>query len=314
MQPPGVLNKKIISTKTLSKQEVLTILKAAACMEELVKEKGVFPLLSDSLIAFLFLEPSTRTRLSFEAAAQRLCARTITVADATASSVSKGESLSDMVRVVAGYADCIVLRQSFRGLAETIAQEIAIPLINAGDGDGQHPTQALLDLYTIKKELGKLDSLKISLVGDLKYGRTVHSLSYALLPFQPEFVFCAPKELQMPAEITHDLKSKGISITETFSLEQALQADILYMTRIQKERFPDQNRYNRLKGSFILKKEHVLQHHNNVLILHPLPRVDEIHTDVDELPAAAYFRQAHNGMYVRMALLALVLGKDIPGL
>jgi aspartate carbamoyltransferase catalytic subunit len=314
VRSPEFLNKKIISTKTLSKEELLTILKASSCMEELVRQKGISSLLSDSLIAFLFLEPSTRTRLSFEAAAQRLGARTIVVADAKNSSVSKGESLSDMVRVVAGYADCIVLRQPFKDQVETVARETAIPLINAGDGDGQHPTQALLDLYTIKKELGKLYSLKISLVGDLKYGRTVHSLSYALLPFAPEFIFCAPEELQMPAEITHDLRSKGIRVTETSAMEQALEADIFYMTRIQKERFPDQSRYNHLKGSFVLRKEHILRHNQSILILHPLPRVDEIHTDVDELHAAAYFRQAHNGMYVRMALLALVLGKDIPGL
>jgi len=313
MQSPVFMNKDIISTANLNKQELLTILKASACMEELVSKKGVCPLLSNILIAFLFLEPSTRTRLSFEAAAERLGAKTICVADAKSSSILKGESLSDMVRVVAGYVDCIVLRQSCKGQAETIGRQIAIPLINAGDGDGQHPTQALIDLYTIKKELGKLDSLKIALVGDLKYGRTVHSLSYALLPFKPEFVFCAPKDLQMPASIIQDLKNKGIGIREVESLEEALQADVLYMTRIQKERFPDQSRYERLKGSFILKKELVLQHNKDVLIMHPLPRVDEIDARVDELPRAAYFRQAQNGMYVRMALLALVMGKAIPG-
>ncbi|MBN1798279.1 MAG: aspartate carbamoyltransferase [Spirochaetales bacterium] len=314
MHSPVLINKDILSTKNLNKQELLAILKAASCMEKLVTEKGVCPMLTDTLIAFLFLEPSTRTRLSFEAAAERLGAKTISVADAGSSSILKGESLSDMVKVVAGYADCIVLRQSAMGLAETVAGQIAIPLINAGDGHGQHPTQALLDLYTISKELGKLESLKIALVGDLKYGRTVHSLCYALLPFQPEFVFCAPKDLYMPSAITNDLKSKGVCITEVESLEQALQADVLYMTRIQKERFPDQKQYELLKGSFVLKKELVLQQNKDVLILHPLPRVDEIDTHVDELPRAAYFRQAHNGMYVRMALLAMVLGKDIPGL
>jgi len=312
MQYPEFKNKHIISTKDLTKKELGVILDTAVRMDTVVQTQGFSAVLPNSLIAMLFLEPSTRTRLSFEAAAQRLGAHTVSVSDAGSSSAAKGETLADMVRVVAGYADCIVLRQPYQGQARMAADCIDIPLLNAGDGKGQHPTQALLDLYTIRKELGRLDSLKISLVGDLKYGRTVHSLCYALMPFTPQLTLCAPPELGLPRDILDDLKNHNIRCTLTSELEEALQADVIYMTRIQRERFSDKSEYEKLKGSFVLTRKLVLRGNKDIVIMHPLPRVDEISEDVDGLARAAYFRQAHNGMYVRMALLALVLGGDIP--
>jgi aspartate carbamoyltransferase catalytic subunit len=312
MRYPEFKNKHILSTRDLMRQELLVILDAAARMEKCVHEQGICPLLDRSLSAMLFLEPSTRTRLSFEAAALRLGARTVSVSEAGSSSAAKGESLADMIRVVAGYADCIVLRQPRQGQAAAAAGLIRIPLINAGDGAGQHPTQALLDLYTIRRELGALESLKVAIVGDLKYGRTVHSLFYALLPFGPQYIFCAPRELEMPVHILEDAAKNRISVSQTQNLEDALQADIIYMTRIQKERFTDQEEYERLKDSFVLSRDLVERINRDILIMHPLPRVNEISEDVDGLARAAYFRQAQNGMYVRMALLALVLGADIP--
>ncbi len=312
MQNLEFKNKHILSTGDLSRRELLVILDTAERMEGCVKEQGICPLLDRSLIAMLFLEPSTRTRLSFEAAALRLGARTISVSEAGSSSVAKGETLADTIRVVAGYADCIVLRQPRQGQAAAAAGLIRIPLINAGDGAGQHPTQALLDLYTIRRELGTLDSLKVALVGDLKYGRTVHSLFYALLPFGPQFIFCAPRELEMPGHIMEHAAENRLPVSRTEQLEDALGADVIYMTRIQKERFTDQAEYERLKDSYVLSRALIERVNKDILIMHPLPRVNEISGDVDGLARAAYFRQAHNGMYVRMALLALVLGADIP--
>lgn len=302
--------KDILSIQDLSREEILYILQTAERMEELVHSHGFVELLNNILVAIIFLEPSTRTRLSFEAAAQRLSAKIITISDAKSSSSFKGETLLDTVKVVSGYADCIVLRQPLMGGAKMAAAQVDIPLINGGDGVGEHPTQALLDLYTIKKERRNLKDLKISLVGDLKYGRTVHSLSYALASFNPQFIFCSPASLSMPKAILKNLKNRGISYVKTTSLEQALKADIIYMTRIQKERFSEPAQYERLKNSYTLTKDFVLKSNKDILIMHPLPRVNEISTDVDCLPNAAYFRQAHNGMYIRMALLTLVLGKE----
>jgi aspartate carbamoyltransferase catalytic subunit len=279
-------------------------------MEEMCRTRHVSDLLADKVVAVLFLEPSTRTRLSFETAINRLGARTITVSDAKSSSTAKGETLADTARTVEGYVDCIVVRQPQIGGAKVMADAVKIPVINGGDGAGQHPTQALLDLYTIQKERGSLEGLKVAMVGDLKYGRTVHSLTYALSPFSPEeYVFCAPEALQMPDHIVGDMKKKGINCRTTASIEEALKADVLYMTRIQKERFSDPAEYEKLKGSYILTRAILQKGKKDVTIMHPLPRVDEITTDVDELPNAAYFRQAHNGVFVRMALLALVMGR-----
>ena len=299
----------ILSTEDLSKSDLLEIMKVTAKMEDLVKKEHVSDLLSDKVVAVIFLEPSTRTRLSFETAVKRLGARSITVADAKSSSASKGESLADMARTVEGYADCIVVRQPQTGGAKIIADAVDIPVLNGGDGSGQHPTQALLDLYTIQKEKGTLENLTVGMVGDLKYGRTVHSLSYALAPFNPSYIYCAPNELSMPEHVAADVKKMGIPVKETDDIREALQADIVYMTRIQRERFDDPAEYERLKGSYVLNRNLVEKGKKGIVIMHPLPRVDEITTDVDDLPGAAYFRQAHNGVYLRMALLAMVLGR-----
>jgi aspartate carbamoyltransferase catalytic subunit len=302
--------KDILSTENMTKEEILEILRVGAKMEEMCKTRHVSDLLADKVVAVLFLEPSTRTRLSFETAIKRLGARAITVADAKTSSTAKGETLADTARTVEGYVDCIVVRQPQIGGAQIMADAVKIPVINGGDGAGQHPTQALLDLYTIQKERGTLERLKIAMVGDLKYGRTVHSLSYALSPFSPdEYIFCAPDALQMPDHIVEDIKKKGITCSTTTSVKEALKADVLYMTRIQRERFTNPAEYEKLKGSYILTREILRKGKEDVTVMHPLPRVDEINTDVDELPNAAYFRQAHNGVFVRMALLALVMGR-----
>jgi aspartate carbamoyltransferase catalytic subunit len=300
----------ILSTEDLSREDIFQILKVTARMEKLVRTKRIAPLLADRLVAVIFLEPSTRTRLSFETAIQRLGARPITVADPKSSSAAKGESLTDTARTVEGYVDCIVMRQPETGGAKRVADAVSIPVINGGDGSGQHPTQALLDLYTIQKERGALEGLTVAMVGDLKYGRTVHSLSYALAPFSPKYVYCSPAELKMPEAVTRDVRARGIAVEETTDIRAALgQADIVYMTRVQRERFEDPAQYERLKGSYILNRKLVEEGKPGLIIMHPLPRVDEIAEDVDPLPGAAYFRQAHNGVYLRMALLAMVMGK-----
>jgi len=298
----------ILTTENLSREDILEIMKVSGDMEAMVKKDRVTGLMADKLVAVLFLEPSTRTRLSFVTAVHRLGAKPVIVADAKSSSAAKGETLADTAMTVEGYVDCIVVRQPQIGGAQEMADAVEIPVINGGDGAGQHPTQALLDLYTILKEKGSLEGLKVAMVGDLKYGRTVHSLSYALSPFSPEYIYCSPDALKMPDKVTADMKSKGISVQETADIKDALDADIVYMTRVQRERFDDPAEYERLKGSYILNRSLVEQGRKNLSVMHPLPRVDEIATDVDSLPSAAYFRQAHNGVFLRMALLAMVTG------
>ena len=300
----------ILSTEDLSREDIFQILKVTGRMEKLARTRRVSPLLADRLVAVIFLEPSTRTRLSFETAILRLGARFVTVADPKSSSAAKGESLTDTARTVEGYVDCIVMRQPETGGAKRVADAVGIPVINGGDGSGQHPTQALLDLYTIQKEKGSLEGLTVAMVGDLKYGRTVHSLSYALAPFSPKYVYCSPAELKMPEAVARDVRARGVPVTETSDIREALaQADIVYMTRVQRERFEDPAQYERLKGSYILNRKLVEEAKKGLIVMHPLPRVDEIAEDVDALPGAAYFRQAHNGVYLRMALLAMVMGK-----
>ena len=300
----------ILSTEDLSREDIFQILKVTGRMEKLARTRRVSPLLADRLVAVIFLEPSTRTRLSFETAILRLGARFVTVADPKSSSAAKGESLTDTARTVEGYVDCIVMRQPETGGAKRVADAVGIPVINGGDGSGQHPTQALLDLYTIQKEKGSLEGLTVAMVGDLKYGRTVHSLSYALAPFSPKYVYCSPAELKMPEAVARDVRARGVPVTETSDIREALaQADLVYMTRVQRERFTDPAQYERLKGSYILNRKLVEEAKKGLIVMHPLPRVDEIAEDVDALPGAANFRQAHNGVYLRMALLAMVLGK-----
>lgn len=266
--------------------------------------------LNGKLLATVFYEPSTRTRLSFESAMQRLGGGVISVAEAkTASSVAKGETLSDTVRTIENYADAIVLRHPDIGAARLAAEAASVPILNAGDGAGEHPTQALLDLFTIRAERGKIDGARVAFVGDLKNGRTVHSLARALALFQVEFTFVSPPALGMPGEVVDYLRTRNFKVEETTDLGTALRhTDVVYMTRVQKERFHDPKEYERLKDSYVLNRDLVAHSKEGLLVMHPLPRVDEIATDVDSLPNAAYFRQAKNGVYIRMALLSHILG------
>ena len=302
--------KDILHGNQFSKKDIDAIIKNAAFFEKELKSKGSLNLLKGKILATLFFEPSTRTRLSFEAAMQRLGGGVICMGAVESSSVAKGETLSDTARTVAQYADVIVVRHPRMGSAKEAADAVDIPVINAGDGAGQHPTQALLDLYTIRKELGTLKNLKIALVGDLKNGRTVHALVEVLSHFGVHFCFVAPSLLRMPGEITERMKQKGCEVIETDDLAMAAsKSDLIYMTRIQKERFADLSEYEKVKGSYIIDREFLDRLKKKITILHPLPRVDEIHPEVDSYPGAAYFRQMRNGVFVRMALLAMILGK-----
>ena len=267
-------------------------------------------LLKGKVIATLFFEPSTRTRLSFETAANRLGARIIGFSDAKASSVSKGETLKDTILMVANYADVIVMRHYIEGAAQYASEVTAVPIINAGDGAHMHPSQCMLDLYSIYKTQGTLENLNIYLVGDLKYGRTVHSLLIAMRHFNPTFHFIAPKELAMPNEYKLYCKENNIKFQEhtAFNEKVIADADIIYMTRVQKERFSDLMEYERVKDIYILKNDMLGNVKKNMKILHPLPRVNEIAYDVDENPHAYYIQQAQNGLYAREALFCDVLG------
>jgi len=302
--------KDILNTAQFSLQELDLIINTAATFEKQVKDGAIIRNMKGQVIALLFFEPSTRTCLSFETAANRLGARVITVVNPDSSSMAKGESLADTIRTIDGYADVIVMRHPMKGAAQIAADNAKYPFINAGDGTGQHPTQALLDLYTIRKEKGVLGGHTVTFVGDLKNGRTVHSLGYFMALYGNKMIFISPKALRMPEEITADLRSRGAEIEETDDLKKALSvSDIVYVTRIQKERFENPVEYEKLKGLYIINRALIDQAKKGITILHPLPRVDEISTDVDDYEGAAYFRQAHNGLYVRMALLALVTGR-----
>lgn len=302
--------KDILHGNQFTQKEIDAILRVASEFEKELKQKSSISLLKGKILATLFFEPSTRTRLSFETAMQRLGGGIISLGSVEGSSVAKGETLRDTVRTVSQYADVIVIRHPRIGSAKEAAEASNVPVINAGDGAGQHPTQALLDLYSIRKEVGKLKGLSISLVGDLKYGRTVHALVELLSHYQPRLFFVSPKILKMPEEITSNLKAKGLEVLETENLmEASSKSDLIYMTRIQKERFSDLSEYEKVKGSFIINQDFLTQLKKKVILLHPLPRVDEIHPEVDTYPGAAYFRQVRNGIFVRMALLAMIFGK-----
>ena len=302
--------KDVINTAQFSPQELNLIMNTAASFEKQVKDGNIIRNMEGKIVATLFFEPSTRTRLSFETAANRLGARVISVADAKSSSAAKGESLADSIRTVDGYVDVIVMRHPMKGSAQIAADNAVHPFINAGDGSGQHPTQALLDIYTILKEKGTLKGHTVAFVGDLKNGRTVHSLGYFMALYGNKMIFVSPKSLRMPSEITADLKARGAEIEETEDLKKALSvSDIVYVTRIQKERFEDLAEYEKVKSSYVINSSIINQAKKGITVLHPLPRVDEISTDIDDYEEAAYFRQAHNGLYVRMALLALVTGR-----
>lgn len=296
----------IISIKDLTREDILTVLRVA----KRLKDTPHPTLLKNYVLATLFFEPSTRTRLSFETAMERLGGTVIGFSDAQVSSASKGETLYDSIRIIGNYADVIAMRHPLEGAARRAAEATAKPILNGGDGANQHPTQTLLDLFTIHETQHKLKNLHIALTGDLKYGRTVHSLAQALVHFPCHLHLVSPESLAMPEYILHDIKRHKIPFSIHQSLETLLpKLDILYMTRIQKERFPDLLEYERVKNTYIITTESLKGVKKNLRILHPLPRVNEIHSSVDETPYAYYFEQAENGIFVRQALLALVLGK-----
>ena len=302
--------KDILHGAQFTREELEHIMDVAEDMRARLEKAHSLDILDGYVMGALFFEPSTRTRLSFETAMHRLGGSVVGFASAGVSSSAKGESLADTIRNVDQYVDVIVMRHPQIGSAKEAAAAAVSPVLNGGDGAGQHPTQALLDLFTIRAERGHIDGNTIALCGDLKFGRTVHAGVELYKHFDCRLIFVAPEELKMPPEITARLRELGVQVEETTDLEQALaQADVLYMTRIQKERFQDPAEYARLKGSYVLTRDLVERVNRNVTIMHPLPRVDEIATDVDDLPGAAYFRQARNGVYTRMALLALVTGQ-----
>ena len=297
--------KSLISIGDFSKDEILHILDVAKEFEKNREQN----FLAGKVVACLFFEPSTRTRLSFEAAVNRLGARVIGFPDSRNTSVSKGETLEDTIKIVSNYVDMIVMRHPMEGAAEIAAKVSPVPVVNAGDGSNQHPTQTLLDMYSIKQTQGRLEGLTINMVGDLKYGRTVHSLSEAMSDFSPKYVFTAPDDLKMPSKYLKYLDSKHIPYEETALLEEHLNdCDILYMTRVQQERFPSKEDYDKVKDVYELHASMLSGVKPNMKILHPLPRVTEIATDVDDTPYAYYFQQARNGMYVRMAVISYLLG------
>ena len=300
----------IINGYDFTNQELCHIMDTAMIYEKRVKSGEAIKDLEGMLVATLFFEPSTRTRLSFNSAIQRVGASTIDLGNASVSSQAKGETWQDTLRTVDGYVDAIVMRHPVAGSAIEAADIAVHPLINGGDGSRQHPTQALLDIYTIRKETGHLGGQTITFLGDLKYGRTVHSLGYFMQQFGNKMIFASPEELKMPEEITKELRDKGAEIEETTDVKDALsRSDIVYVTRVQRERFPDEASYEAVKGSYILDNELLSYAKKGITIMHPLPRVDEIAVEVDSYEGAAYFRQAHNGMYLRMALLGLVTGR-----
>lgn len=298
-------NISLVSINDLSKEEIFKVLDLAEEFEKNPSQK----IMDGKVVATLFFEPSTRTRLSFESAVNRLGGRVIGFSEASSTSVSKGESLKDTILTVANYSDLIVMRHPVEGSARFASEVSPVPIINAGDGANQHPTQTMLDLYSIRKTQGTLNNQKIVMVGDLKYGRTVHSLLMAMSQFNASFVFIAPKELQMPQEYKMYLKEAGLKYEEHTDLAENIKdADIVYMTRVQKERFSDPMDYEKVKNAYILRNHMLEGTKENMRVLHPLPRVNEINIDVDDSNKAYYFTQALNGVYARMAIMASILG------
>ncbi|MBP1675236.1 MAG: pyrB [Bacteroidetes bacterium] len=298
-------NRSLVSIDDLTTEEVLKILDNAAEFEK----KPVQKLLEGKVIATLFFEPSTRTRLSFESAINRLGGKIVGFSDAGVSSVSKGETLHDTIRMVSNYSDLIVMRHPVEGSARYASEISSVPVINAGDGANQHPTQTLLDLYSIRKTQGTLDNLNIFMVGDLKYGRTVHSLMMAMSRWNTTFNFISPEELKMPEEYKLYLENLGLKYYEHLDFTEIIsRADIIYMTRVQKERFSDPIEYEKVKNVYVLRNSMLTNTKPNMRILHPLPRVNEINPDVDTNPKAYYFEQALNGVYTRQAILCSLLG------
>ena len=302
----GFEGRSVISIKDFTRQELDYILDVAEAMEPLY-ERGS-DMLKGRVLALLFFEPSTRTRLSFEVAMKKLGGATIGFAGPEAASIMKGENLADTVRVVENYADAIVLRHPLEGSARLAAEFTSKPVINAGSGAEEHPTQAMLDLYTMRREKGRIDGLNIALMGDLRYGRTVHSLAYALSLYDVRLYLISPSELRMRREVLEEIRDK-IPVVETNDLSSILpELDVLYITRIQKERFADPLEYEKIRGSYRIDRMSLSKAREGLIVLHPLPRVDEIAPEVDQMPYAKYFQQVRSGVVVRMALLALIMG------
>ena len=304
MKKKNLVGRDVISMRDFERDEILAILER--CREF---EKNKKPLLQGKVLANLFFEPSTRTRLSFDAAMKRLGGQTIGFADSLATSISKGESLWDTIRVAEGYCDVMVIRHPAEGSARLAAEATKLPVINGGDGSNQHPTQTLLDLYTLQKRTGRIEGIKVAFVGDLKYGRTVHSLIRSLSLFGAELWLVSPASLKLPADFTEDLGSIGTKYAEVEDLAHVpADVDVLYVTRIQKERFADPVEYERIRNAYQVTPATVQRFGERLTLMHPLPRVNELHPALDDHPGAAWFDQAHNGVVVRETLLALVLG------
>lgn len=301
-------NKSLVSIHDITKEDYKKILDLAEKFEANPRRR----ILEDYVVATIFFEPSTRTRLSFESAASRLGAKVVGFSDVASSSVKKGESLKDTILMVSNYSDVIVMRHPKEGSARYASEVSPVPVINAGDGANQHPTQCLLDLYSIRKTQKKLENLNIAFVGDLKYGRTVHSLAIALTNYNTTFHLVSPEELKLPSSVKRYIKEKNLTYHQYTEMEEVIpKVDILYMTRIQQERFADPLEYERVKNAYVLRNKMLDDAKKNLRVMHPLPRVNEITVDVDDNPKAYYFNQAQNGVYVRQALLSTILGVNI---
>lgn len=307
----GMTGEDVLSVAQFDRERIEYIFARAREMREMVEKVGAVDLLKGYVLACIFYEPSTRTSSSFISAMERLGGSVIPITSGVQfSSVSKGETLADTVRVLEQYADAIVLRHPQLGSAQQAADAASVPVINAGDGTGEHPTQALLDLFTIREELGKVDGLKVAMVGDLRFGRTVHSLTKLLLNYDVSLRFVSPEILRMPLKIMNNVIDAGVDVRETHDVADVIEnADVLYVTRVQKERFSDLAQYEELKNYYEISPELLERAKEKMVVMHPLPRVGEIFDSVDTDPRAAYFRQAQNGMFIRMALLAAVLGQ-----
>ena len=302
----------LITMDDLTNEEILEVLDNARSLLPVAKGEVYLPLLQGKVLGNLFFENSTRTRMSFETAMKRLGGEVLNLSS-IGSSVAKGETLYDTMQMVDGYADIAVIRHPNQGAAQYSADAVEIPILNGGDGAGNHPTQTMLDLFTIREAHGSLEGLNVMMVGDLRYGRTTHSLSHALVRFGAKITLVSPESLRMPDEIVSDLKSHGGDVKETDEMSSSIDsADVIYMTRIQKERFPDEDEYNKVAGIYKLTKDDLSDAKAEMIVMHPLPRVNELHASVDSTRHARYFQQAFNGVPTRMALLCRSLGVKVP--
>ncbi|MCB1177989.1 MAG: aspartate carbamoyltransferase [Leptospiraceae bacterium] len=306
-------HRNILDADQFSREDLEFLIDKTNTMKSLLDTGKAFGILNGKLLASLFFEASTRTRLSFESAMERLGGRVISTVGFQFSSISKGETLYDTMKMVEAYADIAVIRHPVEGSSRIAAGAVKMPVINAGDGAGQHPTQALLDMFTIKSEKGKLEDITVGFIGDLKYGRTIHSLIKLLKYFKVHLYLISPAELKLPDSYKKELNSHPLTYEETSDIKKIWECDVIYVTRIQEERFADHKEYEKLKETYKVNKEIILASKKPTTILHPLPRVTELSTDLDDLPNAAYFRQAEYGVAVRMTLLCLCLGIPIPG-